>query len=41
LRDAERLDFDTSPQQVPAEWSALREEARPLLREIGIRRGGL
>jgi hypothetical protein len=25
----------------PAEWTALREEARPLLREIGIRRGDL
>jgi hypothetical protein len=41
LKDAERLDFDAAPQDVPAEWAALREEARPLLREIGIRRADL
>ena len=41
LKDAERLDFDAAPGEVPAEWHALREEARPPLREIGIRRAGL
>jgi hypothetical protein len=41
LRDAESLDFAAAPQEAPAEWAALREEARPLLREIGIRRADL
>jgi hypothetical protein len=41
LKGAERLDFDAAPEKVPAEWAALREEARPLLREIGIRRADL
>jgi hypothetical protein len=41
LKDAESLDFDAAPEKVPAEWSALREEARPLLREIGVWRGDL
>jgi hypothetical protein len=41
LKDAESLDFDLAPEEVPAEWAVLREEARPLLREIGVRRGDL
>jgi hypothetical protein len=41
LVDAESLDFEATPEKVPPEWAALREEARPLLREIGIRRGDL
>jgi hypothetical protein len=41
VKDAESLDFDAAPEKVPAEWTVLREEARPLLREIGIRRGDL
>jgi hypothetical protein len=38
LKDAERLDFDAAREKVPAEWSALREEARPLLGELEVRR---
>lgn len=42
MADAERLDnFDPAPEKVPAEWAALREEARPLLRELNIWRGDL
>ena len=40
LKDAESLDFDAAPGELPAEWHALREDARPPLREIGIRRAG-
>ena len=41
LKDGERQDFDAAPGKAPAEWAALREEARPLLRELGIWRGEL
>jgi hypothetical protein len=41
LKDAGSLDFDRAPEKEPAEWAALREAARPLLREIGIWRGHL
>jgi hypothetical protein len=41
LKDAERLDFNIAPEEVPAEWYALREEARPLLREMSIWRADL
>lgn len=36
LRDAERLDFDARPQDVPAAWARLREEARPLFAGMNI-----
>jgi hypothetical protein len=36
LKDAESRDFDAAPQEIPAEWASLRDEARPLLRDIGI-----
>jgi hypothetical protein len=41
LKDAERLDFNLDLEKVPAEWAAPWEEARPLLREIGIWRARL
>ena len=41
LKGAESLDFDLAPEKVPGQWAALREEARPLLRGIGVRRGDL
>jgi len=36
LHDAERLDFDARPQDVPAAWARLREEARPLFADMNI-----
>jgi hypothetical protein len=36
LADAESLDFDAAPREIPAAWAALREEARPLLRGIRV-----
>lgn len=36
LRDADRLDFDARPQEIPAAWARLREEARPLLAAMSI-----
>ena len=41
VKDAERLDLDAAPEEAPAEWRVLREEARPLLRDASIRRGDL
>lgn len=36
LRDAERLDFNADPQDIPPAWARLREEARPLFAEMNI-----
>lgn len=41
LRDVVRLDFDACPQEIPAAWSRLREEARPLLAAMSIWRADL
>jgi hypothetical protein len=41
LQDAESLDFNLAPEKVPAQWIALREKARHLLGELGVRRGDL
>jgi hypothetical protein len=41
LRDAERLDFQGCPQEIPATWFRLREEARPLFAGISIWRADL
>src|SRR5688572_31294601 len=36
LREVDRLDFDASPQEIPAAWAKLREEARPLFANMNI-----
>jgi hypothetical protein len=36
LREADRLDFDARPQEIPAAWASLREEARPLFAAMNI-----
>lgn len=36
LQGVERLDFDISPDEVPAEWQTLREEARETFRTLHI-----
>lgn len=41
LKNTKCLDFNAAPEDVPAEWYALREEARPLLRKMNIWRGDL
>jgi hypothetical protein len=41
IRDLERLDFDASLQEIPSAWATLREEARPLFRELNIWRADL
>jgi len=41
LRDARRLDFDASPQDIPGAWATLREGARPLFAEMGVWRADL
>lgn len=41
LRDAERLDFHAHPQDIPAAWARLRDEARPLLAAMNIWRADL
>lgn len=41
LRDADRLDFDARPQDIPPAWANLREEARPLLAAMSIWRADL
>lgn len=41
LRDADRLDFDARPQEIPATWVRLREEARPLFGVMNIWRADL
>ena len=41
LREAERLDFHTCSQEIPAAWVSLREEARPLFAAMNIWRADL
>lgn len=41
LRDAERLDFDAHPEDIPQAWASLREEARPLFASMNIWRADL
>lgn len=41
LRDAERLDFNARPQDIPVAWAKLRDEARPLLADMSIWRADL
>jgi hypothetical protein len=41
LQNAQRLDFDSRPEQIPAAWASLREEARPIFADIGIWRADL
>lgn len=36
LQNTERLEFDAEPGQVPAEWQALRQEAKELFRTMSI-----
>jgi hypothetical protein len=36
LREADRLDFHARLQEIPAAWSRLRDEARPLLDSMNI-----
>lgn len=36
LRDAERLDFDARPQDIPEAWASLREEARPIFAAMNV-----
>lgn len=36
IGNADRLDFDSHPQEIPEAWSRLREEAKPLLAAINI-----
>jgi hypothetical protein len=36
LRDAQRLDFDARPQEIPTAWARLREEARPIFADMNI-----
>lgn len=38
LARAETLDFDLHPERIPAEWAALREEARPRYERLSILR---
>lgn len=41
LGNAERLDFNASPQAIPAAWFRLREEARPYFAKMRIWRANL
>jgi len=41
LRDAQRLDFHAHPQDIPAAWTRLRDEARPLFADMSIWRADL
>lgn len=41
LRDAQRLDFDARPQEIPTAWVKLREEARLMFADTGIWRADL
>ena len=41
LRWADRLDFDVRPQGIPAAWTNLREEARPLFAAMNLWRADL
>lgn len=36
LGDAERLDFDAKPLEIPTGWRKLREEARPIFNSLNI-----
>ena len=36
LRDSARLDFDLHRDEIPAAWDTLREQARPLFRNMNI-----
>ena len=36
LGKEEMLDFNAAPKKIPAAWSRLREEARPIFAELGI-----
>jgi len=36
LADCERLDFNAGSHSIPKAWSRLREEARPMFRELNI-----
>lgn len=40
LRNETRLDFHYHPERIPAEWSTLREEARPIFERLEIVRLG-
>jgi hypothetical protein len=41
IKDKSRLDFDLEPQEIPAAWNQLREEARPLFSQMNIWRANL
>ena len=41
LGNAERLDFNASPQDIPAAWFRLREEAKPYFAQMSIWRANL
>jgi hypothetical protein len=41
LQDAERLDFLARPQDILAAWARLRDEARPVLAKMDVRRADL
>lgn len=41
LRNAQRLDFDARPEEIPTAWASLREEARPIFADMGIWRADL
>ena len=41
LQEADRLDFDAHPQEIPAAWASLRKEARPLFAAMNIWRADL
>ena len=36
FKDKSRLDFDMKPHEIPATWSLLREETRPLFSKMNI-----
>lgn len=41
LREADRLDFDAHPHEIPAAWVRLREEARPIFVAMNIWRADI
>ena len=41
LRDTRSLDFHARPQEVPRAWARLREEARGIFAQMGVRRADL
>lgn len=41
LREADRIDFDARPHEIPEAWARLREEARPLFAAMNIWRANL